>query len=80
MKLRLDLLKYLKDEDILEEAVATVDRCKPEPLFAQTGKGFLRPATPEEKEDEIRRSEAFIAKLKARAAAEIANHQPPEQS
>lgn len=70
MKLRLDLLQYITDEDLIAEAGATVDRYKPEPLFAKTGKGYLRPATPEEKEEEIRRSEAFIARIKARAEAD----------
>jgi hypothetical protein len=69
MKLRLDLLKYLTDEDIMEEALANTHRYKPEPLFAKTGKGYLRPTTPEEKEEEMRRSAAFIARIKARAEA-----------
>ena len=70
MKLRTDLLKYITDEDFLEEALATVNRHKPEPLFAKTGTGYLRPATPEEKEEEMKRSEAFIARLKSRAEAD----------
>lgn len=70
MKLRLDLLEYLTDEDLIAEAGATVDRYKPEPLLAKTGKGYLRPATPEEKEEEMRRSEAWLARVKARAEAD----------
>lgn len=76
MKLRLDLLKYLTDEDIMEEALANTHRYKPEPLFAKTGTGYLRPATPEEKEEEMKRSEAFIARIKARAEADQRNEPP----
>lgn len=70
MKLRIDLLKYITNEDVIEEAAATVSRHKPEPLFAQTGKGYLRPATPEEQMEEMRRTEEFIARIKARAEAD----------
>lgn len=81
MKLRLDLLKYVTDEDLLEEAMATVDRYNPEPLFAKTGTGSLRSATPEEKAEDMKRSEAFIARLKARAAADKEGQaQPAEPS
>ena len=76
MKLRIDLLKYVTDEDLLEEAAATVSRHKPEPLFATTGKGYLRPATPEEKGEEMRRSEAFNARIKARAEADQKKEPP----
>lgn len=34
MKLRLDLLEHLTDEDILEEVLANTHRYKPEPLFS----------------------------------------------
>jgi hypothetical protein len=64
MKLRLDLLEHLTAEDILEEAIANVDRYKPKPLFSQTGVGYLRPATPAEKQQEIERSERLLQKLK----------------
>ncbi|MFA6542923.1 MAG: hypothetical protein WCS99_00755 [Limisphaerales bacterium] len=80
MKLRLDLLKYITAEDLIAEAGATVDRYKPEPLFAKTGKGYLRPATPEEKEEEMRRSEAWLARVKARAEADKQRQRQPEQS
>jgi hypothetical protein len=66
MKLRTDLLEFLTDQDILDEALANVDRYKPEPLFSKTGKGYLRPATPEERAQEIKHSEALMKKLKAR--------------
>ena len=35
MKLRLDLLEHLKDEDILEEVLANNHRYKPEPHFSK---------------------------------------------
>ena len=37
MKLRLDLLEYLTDEDILEDAGFDVHRWSAEPVFAKTG-------------------------------------------
>lgn len=60
MKLRTDLLKFITEEDIAEEAAANVHRFKPEPLFSRTGTGSLTPATAEEKAAEIQRSEARI--------------------
>jgi hypothetical protein len=66
MKLRTDLLKFLTCQDILEEALASVDRYKAEPQFSKTGKGYLRPATSKEREQEMIRSEALVARLEAR--------------
>ncbi len=63
MKLRLDLLEYLTDEDILEEALANVHRYQAEPQFSKTGVGYLHPATPEERQQEIARSEALHKRL-----------------
>ena len=39
MKLRLDLLDQLTEEDLLEEILANNPRYKPEPLFSKT-QGF----------------------------------------
>ncbi len=69
MKLRLDLLEHLKDEDILAEVLANNHRYKPEPLFSKTGAGSLSSATTEERVQEEARSTALIARLKKRAAA-----------
>jgi hypothetical protein len=69
MKLRLDLLEYLTDEDILEEVLANNHRYKPEPLLSKTGVGSLRSATPEERVQEEARSAALAKRLKKRAAA-----------
>lgn len=67
MKLRLDLLEHLTDQDILEEALATVHRFKPEPLLSRTGTGSLLSASTEERAKEVERSTALTQKLEARA-------------
>jgi len=67
MKLRLDLLEHLRDEDILGEVLANNHRYKPEPLLSKTGVGSLLSATTEERAQEVARSTALIQKLKARA-------------
>jgi hypothetical protein len=36
-KLRTDLLDFVKDENIMEEALANLSRYKPEPLLTKTG-------------------------------------------
>jgi hypothetical protein len=69
MKLRLDLLEHLTDEDILEEVLANNHRYKPEPLFSKTGVGSLSSASIEERAQEEARSTALIERLKNRAAA-----------
>ena len=67
MKLRLDLLEHLTDEDILEEVLANNHRYKPEPLFSKTGVGSLSSASTEERAQEVARSTALIERLKNRA-------------
>jgi len=69
MKLRLDLLEHLSDEDILEEVLANNHRYKPEPLFSKTGVGSLSSASTEERAQEEARSTALIKRLKERARA-----------
>ena len=66
MKLRLDLLEHLTDEDILEEVLANNHRYKPEPNFSKTGVGSLSSASTEERAQEEARSTALIARLKKR--------------
>lgn len=73
MKLRLDLLKFLTAEDILEDAGFDVHRWSTESIFAKTGVGYLKPATEEDKAEEMARSERSIARLKERAAREAAS-------
>lgn len=67
MKLRLDLLKHLTDQDILEEVLANNHRYKPEPLFSKTGTGSLSSASIEERVSEEQRNMALIQKLTQRA-------------
>ena len=67
MKLRLDLLEHLTAEDILEEALATNHRYKPEPLLSKTGTGSLSSASTEERANEVERSMALTQRLLERA-------------
>jgi hypothetical protein len=67
MKLRLDLLEHLTEEDILREVLANNHRYKPEPRFSKTGAGSLSSATTAERAQEEARSTALIQRLKKRA-------------
>jgi len=67
MKLRLDLLKHLTTEEVMEEAEATVHRFKPEPLFSKTGTGSLSSASTQERVREVAHSTALSQKLHQRA-------------
>jgi hypothetical protein len=60
MKLRLDLLDQLTEEDLLEEILANNPRYKPEPLFSKTGTGSLSSAAIEQRAKEVERSTALI--------------------
>lgn len=73
MKLRLDLLEFLTDEDIMEEVLANNHRYKPEPNFSKTGVGTLSLASIEERAQEETRSTALIEILKERAKKSRAN-------
>lgn len=68
MKLRLDLLEQLTEEDLREEILANNSRFKPEPLFSKTGVGSLSPASTKQRAQEEERSTALIHRLKTRAA------------
>ena len=67
MKLRLDLLEHLSDEDILEEVLANNHRYKPEPNFSKTGVGSLEPASADERAQEEVRAMALFERLTQRA-------------
>ena len=67
MKLRLDLLEHLTEEDFLEEVLANNPRYKAEPLFSKTGVGSLSSASIEERANEVRRSTELIQRLEQRA-------------
>jgi hypothetical protein len=68
MKLRTDLLEQVTDQDLLEEALATNHRFKPEPLFSKTGVGSLLSASTAERANEAERSTVLIQKLRQRAS------------
>ena len=76
MKLRLDLLEHLTDEDILEEVLANNHRYKPEPLFSKTGVGSLSSASTEERAQEEARSTARIQRAMQRMKQSGANFIP----
>ena len=77
MKLRLDLLEHLTDQDILEEVLANNHRYKPEPNFSKTGVGSLSSASIEERAQEEARSTALIERLKQRSQASGQKNKPP---
>ena len=66
MRLRLDLLKELTAQDILEEAAANQHRYKAEPTFSKTGTGHLSPRSTEDSAREAERSTALGEKLTKR--------------
>ncbi len=76
MKLRLDLLNQLTDQDILEEILETNPRFKPEPLFSKTGVGSLSSASTEERANEVERSTALIQKATERLRSNGTNGEP----
>lgn len=67
MKLRLDLLEHIKDEDVLTSVVENNHRYKPEPLFSETGTGSLSSPSIEECAQEVERSTEFVQELEQRA-------------
>ena len=67
MKLRLDLLEHLTDEDIMASVVENNHRYKPEPLFSKTGTGSLSSASIEERAREVERATDLTRKLEERA-------------
>ena len=66
MKLRLDLLEHLTEDDLLEEVLANNARYKPEPLFSKTGVGSLSSASIKERAQEEARSTARIQRAMQR--------------
>jgi hypothetical protein len=66
MKVRLDLLEHLTDQDILEEVLANNHRYKPEPLFSKTGVGSLSSASTAQRVKEEARSTARIQRAMRR--------------
>ncbi len=76
MKLRLDLLEHLTDQDILEEVLANNHRYKPEPNFSKTGVGSLSSASIEERAQEEARSTARIQRAMLRLKQSGAKGKP----
>ena len=69
MKLRLDLLEHLAEEDIAEQAELNVHRFKPEPLFSKTGGGSLSSASTSERAQEVAHNMELTQRLETRAKA-----------
>jgi hypothetical protein len=69
MKLRLDLLEHLTEEDIAEQAARNVHRFRPEPLFSKTGVGSLSSASTSERALEVVHSMDLTRRLETRAKA-----------
>jgi hypothetical protein len=67
MKLRLDLLEHLTEQDLLEGIVANNHRYMPEPRFSGTGVGSLSPTSTEERATEAKRGMELIRRLEQRA-------------
>ena len=76
MKLRLDLLEHLTDEDILEEVLANNPRYRPEPSFSKTGVGSLSSASIEERVQKEARSTARIQRAMRRSKHSGAGSSP----
>lgn len=76
MKLRLDLLEQMTDEDVLEEVLANNHRYKPEPLLSKTGVGSLSSASTEERAQEEARSTARIQRAMQRLQQSGADSSP----
>ena len=68
MKLRIDLLEYMRPEDILDFAGWDIERWSAEPVFGKTGKGYLGPMTPELRAKEMEMMEEIRRRLEARKA------------
>lgn len=67
MKLRLDLAKALRPEDVLKMAKANSHRYKPEPVFSKTGIGHLSPTSTADSAKDEALSTALIRKATKRA-------------
>ena len=75
MKLRLDLLEYLRPEDVLEDVGFDIHRWSAEPVFAKTGVGCLKSATEEDKAAEMAHYEKMLRKLRERAEKDRAERE-----
>jgi hypothetical protein len=67
MKLRLDLVKALRPEDVLAMAQANSHRYKAEPVFSKTGIGHLSPTSTADSAKDVELSMELIRKVTKRA-------------
>lgn len=67
MKLRLDLVKQLRPQDLVASVERNNHRYKPEPLFSKTGIGSLSSASTEQRASEVEHNTDLIQKLTKRA-------------
>ena len=67
MKLRLDLVKQLRPQDLLESVERNNHRYNAEPLFSKTGTGSLSSASINERASEVEHNTELIQKLAKRA-------------
>jgi hypothetical protein len=68
MKLRLDLVKQLRPQDLLASVERNNHRYKAEPLFSKTGTGSLLSASINERANEVTLNTELIQKLSQRAS------------
>ncbi len=68
MKIRLDLVKALRPEDVLEMASANSHRYNAEPVFSKTGVGKLSPTSIKDSVREEKLSTALIRKVSKRVS------------
>lgn len=67
MRLRTDLLKQLRPEDVMESVEEHNHRYEPEPRFSRTGTGSLSSASTSERASEVERSAELVRRLTVRA-------------
>ena len=67
MKVCTEGFEFITQEEMLEEALLTLHRFKPEPNFSKTGVGSMLPASTEERANEAERLSASVAKIEEHA-------------
>ncbi len=63
MKLRLDRLEHLTEEEIADQAELNFHRFKPEPLFSKTGVGSLSSVSTSKRAQEVAQSMELTQRL-----------------
>ena len=67
MKICTEGFEFITQEEMMEEALTTLHRFKPEPNFSKTGVGSMLPSSTEERAREAERLSASVAKVVERA-------------